>query len=321
MSVSIFSLILEDFTIYYFELNLILCPFLYFICRMFTSGQDFQMKGRTYFIFLALLGISILASFKWSFLPYAESQFIRLITYALWGLTALMLIGSVVISIYKAGSQLFRSWNHLGGIMVLINLVFMYMLIAGTLTFASLYLGIEPDATVKYSIYAFVGLLFGVLVFYMFMLLHKIQIVADEHILFMKYLDAELEDGDRGRMKSREMDKLATRLEDLLESNKLYLETDLSLEILSGRLKTSRKALSHLFNAHYKKGFYQFIGEYRARYAEKILKEHKHLSLDAISEMSGYTSTSTFYKYFKAEYQCTPHEYIENEIVGEVMSN
>ena len=110
----------------------------------------------------------------------------------------------------------------------------------------------------------------------------------------------------------RQMLEMVTKIEHELESQKLYLDPSVSLDVLSERTEIPKHKISHIFNTYFNKGFYQMIGEYRIRYAMKILYNDQNTSMDGLSDICGFSSKTTFYKYFKQVNGCTPNEFVRN---------
>ncbi len=119
----------------------------------------------------------------------------------------------------------------------------------------------------------------------------------------------------------REILEMVTKIEHELEIQKLYLNPSVSLDVLSERTGIPKHKLSQIFNTYFNKGFYQMIGEYRIRYAMKILYNDQNTSMDGLSDICGFNSKTTFYKYFKQVNGCTPNEFVRNLDTGNFNSN
>lgn len=102
-------------------------------------------------------------------------------------------------------------------------------------------------------------------------------------------------------MKTPEQD-LMNRLIHFLESEKPYLNPNLTLEDLSKTLNTNRTYLSTLINNNEGKNFNAFINEYRVAEARRILIGIKSnlYSVEDVGRMSGFGTKSSFYTCFKS---------------------
>lgn len=114
----------------------------------------------------------------------------------------------------------------------------------------------------------------------------------------------------------RETLEVIARIEDELETQKLYLNPSVSLDVLSERTEIPKHKLSQIFSTYFNKGFYQMIGEYRIRYAMTILYNDQNTSMDGLSDTCGFNSKTTFYKYFKQVNGCTPNEFVRKLKTG-----
>ncbi|WP_411031373.1 helix-turn-helix domain-containing protein [Spongiimicrobium sp. 3-5] len=97
----------------------------------------------------------------------------------------------------------------------------------------------------------------------------------------------------------------------LFDEFKIYKENDISLEILSDRLNTTRHNASQVINEHFKMNFHELINTYRIREAKQILDNGhlENLNIIDIAYEVGYNNKVTFNKAFKKDTNLTPTEY------------
>lgn len=107
--------------------------------------------------------------------------------------------------------------------------------------------------------------------------------------------------------------ELALRLEKFMAEEKPYLWSDVGLEEFCIKLNTNRTYLSKLIHENYNMGFYDLLFEYRVKAALEYLSDDQfsHLSVEGIGEMTGFKSSSTFYKRFKSVVGMTPNQFRE----------
>ena len=88
---------------------------------------------------------------------------------------------------------------------------------------------------------------------------------------------------------------------DLVRSESLYLDPNLSLTSLARRSKIAPSQLSLLVNKGLGKNFNEFINEYRVELVKERLQDEKfkHLSILAIALDTGFNSKATFNRVFK----------------------
>lgn len=97
---------------------------------------------------------------------------------------------------------------------------------------------------------------------------------------------------------------------DLMKSDKMYLNPDLSLGDISRKTSISKHHLTEALNTQLGKNFYQFINEFRIEEViRKIKKSKKKENLIYIAYDCGFNSKTTFTNYFKKIVGMTPSEY------------
>lgn len=106
--------------------------------------------------------------------------------------------------------------------------------------------------------------------------------------------------------------KLFDQLKQMLERDKLYLNAELSLKIVTDLLNTNTKYLSQVVNHQAGLNFQQFINLYRVEEAKrKIVNDSlSNLTLYGIALQCGFKNKSTFYKVFKEITGSTPKDFV-----------
>lgn len=115
-------------------------------------------------------------------------------------------------------------------------------------------------------------------------------------------------------LKVAEEIKLYFELKELVEKEKLYLNSSLTLKDIADRLNTNTKYLSQVINHHIGSNFQTFVNGYRIQEVkEKILDDkYKNLTLFGIALQCGFKNKSTFYKVFRDKVGMTPKAYLKN---------
>jgi AraC-like DNA-binding protein len=103
------------------------------------------------------------------------------------------------------------------------------------------------------------------------------------------------------------------RLLEFMKEGKPYLDPDINLALLSGKLKVSPEYLSTILNYRLNKSFFDFINHYRVEDFKQRCKDpgSKNLTLISLAYDSGFNSKATFNRVFKKEMNCTPSEYYQ----------
>lgn len=94
----------------------------------------------------------------------------------------------------------------------------------------------------------------------------------------------------------------------LMQEEKLYLDTKLSLRSLTKQLLSNEKYVSVYINETYGMSFTNYINQLRIQEAKALLtnKDFDHYTMESIANMAGFHSKSTFNLAFKKEVGVTP---------------
>ena len=100
------------------------------------------------------------------------------------------------------------------------------------------------------------------------------------------------------------------KIQDLMEAQKPYLESQLSLKSLALKLKTNPSVLSAAIIQNFKKNFNDFVNEYRVQEYLTLSNQsqYDHYTLLALAMECGFNSKSTFNRAFKKNTGRTPKE-------------
>lgn len=111
-----------------------------------------------------------------------------------------------------------------------------------------------------------------------------------------------------------DLGKLKTRLQKLMQTEKPFLNSQLSLADLSKKLGVNSTILSHVVNQGFGKNFNDFINEYRVReIVGKLKEENSHdPTLLGVAFDCGFNSKATFNRAFKKVTGSTPKEFQNN---------
>ena len=112
----------------------------------------------------------------------------------------------------------------------------------------------------------------------------------------------------------KECSELMRKLELLMMKDKVFLNPDLNLRLLSGYLEVSEKHCSHVLNKGTNMNFNQYVNKFRIEAFIERIKEgqSKRYTLTSIAYECGFNSKSTFNRVFKLNCGVTPSEYVRN---------
>lgn len=191
----------------------------------------------------------------------------------------------------------------------------------------------DMNTWVRYTIIAFSGFTFSFIVYEVLMLTQVLKVEHDyiitifsaifigivtylvsiypaifngksikEIIPFIKYKKTGLS--------KEESLKLKSKLKEIIESDKPYLNCDLRLIHLAEMLGIPRHHTSQIINEHFNTNFFDFINQYRVLESERLLKlETQHYTMESIAYQSGFNNKVSFYKAFKKFNGVTPTLY------------
>jgi AraC-like DNA-binding protein len=120
---------------------------------------------------------------------------------------------------------------------------------------------------------------------------------------------------ERSGMDARMMNDYEAVLAAFMQKSRIYLDPDLSLEMLATRMKMSRHHLTQLLNEKLEKNFYSFINEYRIGEAIGRLNDpSSHVNILSLAFDCGFNSKSSFNNYFKKITGHTPTAYRKQQL-------
>jgi AraC-like DNA-binding protein len=113
------------------------------------------------------------------------------------------------------------------------------------------------------------------------------------------------------RLNAEQVAILSAQLATLMEKDKLFLDNELNLATVAGKLGISIHETSFLINETTKDNFYNFINNYRVEEAKKLLASAKmeELNILGIAFASGFNSKTTFNTTFKKLVGISPSQY------------
>lgn len=136
------------------------------------------------------------------------------------------------------------------------------------------------------------------------------QITQDE-----KNLTTEIFNSKKDSKSSNEIDhEKLEALEIYMNAEKPYLEPDLTIQSLAGKLQIHPKTLSQIINQHFQVNFSEYINTARLEEVKKLLANNSDPGMTVMEIMydCGFNSRSVFNGYFKKKTGMTPSQYISN---------
>ncbi|ASK30254.1 hypothetical protein CEY12_09060 [Chryseobacterium sp. T16E-39] len=103
--------------------------------------------------------------------------------------------------------------------------------------------------------------------------------------------------------------KIQTSIEVFYESSSIYLDENFTLDDLSHNLSVSKTDLTITFNRYLDSNFHEYTNRNRVLQFKRMQEEEPGMNVTDLAFQCGFKSKSTFYKYFKKEFNCLPKEY------------
>jgi len=115
---------------------------------------------------------------------------------------------------------------------------------------------------------------------------------------------------------SEEDAELLNAIETKMGEEKFYLNENFSSQHVLANFEISRSKLDELLVQRKGISFAEWLNSFRIEYAKNLLLSNDQYTIDALSNMSGFSSRSAFYAAFKKITQITPTEYIKQSKKG-----
>jgi AraC-like DNA-binding protein len=111
------------------------------------------------------------------------------------------------------------------------------------------------------------------------------------------------------------VNKTIISLRSAMEKDRLYLNPELSVAMVSDHTGVSTKHISAILNQHLQKSFNEFVNEYRVNaIRERLLNgETRELTIAGLAYEEGFNSLPTFQRAFKSVTGRTPSEFLSEK--------
>jgi AraC-like DNA-binding protein len=104
-------------------------------------------------------------------------------------------------------------------------------------------------------------------------------------------------------------DGVIEKLENIMQSEKPYLNSELKIDELAQMINIPYYQLSEVINKHYQTNFFDFINRNRVEEAKALLTSGNNDKILAVAFDSGFSNKATFNRIFKKTTGFTPSEY------------
>ena len=168
----------------------------------------------------------------------------------------------------------------------------------------NMHLKIDPDNFFSGNIYSFVIVFLG----YKVMFQPEIYYSADRLI---SGETGKIDKYSHIKISKEKADLIIARLEKLMSVDKIYTDSELTMEMMSEYLSVNKNVLSFLLNSIIKKKFIEYVNEHRVRSIIEIFREDSGINLLNAAYKVGFNSKASFNRAFKKHTGMTPTEFIK----------
>lgn len=222
----------------------------------------------------------------------------------------LIYISKTLISYSKHRSKLQDVFSYDKGI----SLAWIVTFILGYVSFVLCFFLLTPKSS-PYVVYIPL-LLISTYFFFQRNAQTSVSLENNDELLFTnKVIDTNtVSEIEKFNTNERKKEKLKITIIDLMEKEKPYLKSDLTVYQLAKILNTNTNYLSTVINNDFKYSFVSFINSYRINEAKQLLKDKnfEQYTIEAIGEEVGFNSKSAFNRAFKKFTKQTPTQFKEN---------
>jgi AraC-like DNA-binding protein len=111
------------------------------------------------------------------------------------------------------------------------------------------------------------------------------------------------------------IEEIVSRIREIMLQEKLYQETELTLQNLSDKIEFPSYQVSQAINEGMKKNFYDLVNGYRVEEAKRLLLDlkNKNFTILSVGFEAGFNSKTTFNTVFKKFTGLTPTEYRDKQ--------
>ena len=111
--------------------------------------------------------------------------------------------------------------------------------------------------------------------------------------------------------------EMMEQIEALMQTDRLYLNSDLKVQDLAALLGTSVRTVSECVNTCRGCSFSQLVNIYRVEYAKQIMHNKPGIKILAVALESGFTNETSFFRTFKQLTDTTPKRWMADDHEGQ----
>lgn len=220
----------------------------------------------------------------------------------------LFLVGYIVAIYQNRNSQLSKDLNY--EVFNFIGVYSFYIIAGSIVCMFYLVLNLLGKSYAVKSNFIFGGLDFFAIVFSTVTLsVSRSKVIQTSKVssekIFYKQEKTEIKNKKEAVVSSSDINSII----EYFEKSESYLGTNFSLDQMAKDLKINKQQVSEIINQDMNSSFYQLVAMYRIDHAKRLIGKNSNLTIEAIVDECGFSSKSTFNKYFKIFVGQTPSVY------------
>jgi AraC-like DNA-binding protein len=141
------------------------------------------------------------------------------------------------------------------------------------------------------------------------LIIYAISFSVVRNSSFFSQENKPLKKYEKSSLTSEIQENTLSKLQNLMKTEKPFLQDSFSMPLLAKQLAVSPHHLSQILNESLGQSFFDFTAQYRVQEAQKLLIEKDNLKIEEIAEMVGYNSKSAFNTAFKKITGLSPSEF------------
>lgn len=283
---------------------------------LYTQGviyRDFRLSGRNFLHFMPYLVFTFLLVFTGDYAPGTSEEIIsNRLPWQFYFFSSLMYahiliyLGLTYKSLWKYREIIRNKYSQIDQI----NLDWLSFALNtfGLITLVSM---IQNFMSLANNMFMFMASLVLLLIFIFYFVNRVILKALRQPEIFAGIAQNETAKYLGSNLTQEQIETYKRQLIDFLETERPFLNPQVSLTDLSDKLSINTKHLSQVINQSFDKSFFDFINSYRIHEAKKILRDTDDDKLTVLEVMYevGFNSKSSFNTAFKKETGQTPTEF------------
>ncbi|WP_343660741.1 helix-turn-helix transcriptional regulator [Chryseobacterium sp.] len=181
-----------------------------------------------------------------------------------------------------------------------------YYVLSGVLAFWMVY-QLGWDTLIYQKIYSLLFLFQFGWILYVYILTYQHKLLEQQNT---SHLSVPKETYQYKDLSKIDFDAVQTAIISFYKESHEYLDEEFTLDQLASHLRISKADLSITFNKHLRSNFHEYTNRNRIQHFKQILLEDPSASVTDLAFQCGFKSKSTFYKYFKKEFDCLPSQLV-----------